>query len=588
MPNPATYSAHTITAIPLAALTASSLNVRKHGAKDIAGLAAMIRAHGLLQPLITRRTGGSYEVIAGARRLKALQLLARESGDEADVPCVVLGDCDDARAIEASLAENISRLPMDEMDQYSAFAALIRQGRSEEEIAGQFGITLLIVKRRLALARLIPDIHRLYRSGEIDAETLKLLTLAPRERQKAYVALLRDPAQNAPPRWQLKAWLLGGAEIDTRRALFDEARYDGDINGDLFGDARYFLDAEQFWRLQNEAIAALKGDLESKGWAGVHVIGPEQPFYPHQWQEVRKADGGLVVVEVKASGAVEVHKGLLGIEEARKVQRSRARAEATGLRPDTLGGDVADANEAPTEAVSERPELSVPLANYVDLVRLSTVRAALLKHPKVALRVVALRFLAASEHVTVGREPMQAAASATHTTVKGLASEATVGEARIAVRELLGLGDDDPLIGSGSVDNRAAALFAKLLGLSDAHVMQIVALAAAETLALGSDLIDTLGAALKADCRKVWTPDPALFDLIRDREVTTAMLTEVIGETAARSYLTDTGRKKKDIICKALAGEGRQKVSDWQPIWMAFPQGSYTERPMTARPPAEA
>ncbi len=228
---------HSLTHLPLGDLHTSALNVRKHGSKAIDSLAASIRSIGLLQPLIVRRNTDGFEVIGGKRRLKALEKIAHDAEPDTDVPdsvpCIVIETDDDATAIEASLAENVERLPMDELDQYTAFAALLAKGRTEDEIADAFGITTVVVRRRLALARLIPDIHRLYRAGEIDGETLKLLTLATKERQKAYVALLRDPDAAPPPRWQLKAWLLGGAEIATSAALFDEAEYRGDIKGDL-------------------------------------------------------------------------------------------------------------------------------------------------------------------------------------------------------------------------------------------------------------------------------------------------------------------------------------------------------------------
>lgn len=69
--------------------------------------------------------------------------------------------------------------------------------------------------------------RRLYRQGEMDAKTLHLLTLATRERQKAWVQLVTDSEQTPPPFWQLKAWLLGGSEISAKAALFDEALYAG-------------------------------------------------------------------------------------------------------------------------------------------------------------------------------------------------------------------------------------------------------------------------------------------------------------------------------------------------------------------------
>ena len=156
--------AHKVRHVPFADLELSQLNVRKHGPKDIAALAAMIRAQGLLQPLIIRQCGERREGIAGARRYRALERIAAEDASAPPtVPCIELAACDDADAIAASLAENIARLPMDELDQYAAFAALVKQGRSEDEIAAEFGVTPLTVKRRLALAKLIPDVQRLYR-----------------------------------------------------------------------------------------------------------------------------------------------------------------------------------------------------------------------------------------------------------------------------------------------------------------------------------------------------------------------------------------------------------------------------------------
>lgn len=66
------------------------------------------------------------------------------------------------------------------------------------------------------------------------------------------------------------------------------------------------------------------------------------------------------------------------------------------------------------------------------------------------------------------------------------------------------------------------------------------------------------------------------------------MLEDMIGKRAAASYLTDTGKRKTEIIQNALAGRNREKVTGWRPRWMAFPQGQYTIRRLTARRPAAA
>jgi ParB family chromosome partitioning protein len=223
--------------VPLTRLVVSKLNVRKHGAKDIASLAASIAAQGLLQPLVVRPFDDKFEVICGGRRTLALRKLNAEGHPDTEwVPCVITG-LDDAAAIAASLAENVERLPMDELDQYDAFAALAKQGQSETDIASHFGITVQVVKRRLALARLIPEVKALYRKGDIEAEELQLLTMAPKERQRAYLTA----GDERPPRWQLKSWLLGGEALATKAALFPLEQYDGPLVSDLFGDEQFFF-----------------------------------------------------------------------------------------------------------------------------------------------------------------------------------------------------------------------------------------------------------------------------------------------------------------------------------------------------------
>ena len=67
-----------------------------------------------------------------------------------------------------------------------------------------------------------------------------------------------------------------------------------------------------------------------------------------------------------------------------------------------------------------------------------------------------------------------------------------------------------------------------------------------------------------------------------------AMLTEIIGDIAARCYLTETRTKKTAIIRKALTGEDRAKVEDWLLRSTHFPMAGYAARPMLAREQAAA
>lgn len=101
--------------IPLEQLKLSTINVRKKGGKEIADLLPSIRSLGILQPLLVRPNCEGFEIVAGQRRFHALTALAAD-GIAEPVPCAIMEDGDDAKAIEASLAENIARLPMDEID----------------------------------------------------------------------------------------------------------------------------------------------------------------------------------------------------------------------------------------------------------------------------------------------------------------------------------------------------------------------------------------------------------------------------------------------------------------------------------------
>lgn len=159
--------------------------------------------------------------------------------------------------------------------------------------------------------------------------------------------------------------------------------------------------------------------------------------------------------------------------------------------------------------------------------------------------------------------------------------------ARPTALTALGLAPGEALI-AGHDGARTLALIDTLMAMSDSDVMRLLAIVVADTLAPGTRLADRLGCALAADVGAQWQPDAAFLDLVRDREVTGALLAEVIGETAAQSYLTDTGRQKKQVILAALGGTGRPKVEAWTPRWLAFPQRQYTPRRLTARPAADA
>jgi ParB family chromosome partitioning protein len=115
-------------------------------------------------------------VVAGDRRLTALKLLAKKKRIAADfeVPCLLVPD---ASARTISLAENLLREQMHPADQFEAFAALVKEGRSIEDIAADFGVSPLVVQRRLKLANVSPRLLADYRAGAVTLEQLMALTI---------------------------------------------------------------------------------------------------------------------------------------------------------------------------------------------------------------------------------------------------------------------------------------------------------------------------------------------------------------------------------------------------------------------------
>ena len=154
-------------------------------------------------------------------------MLAQEADASAEdrssehVPCLVMDDGDDAAAIEASLTENIARLPMDEIDQYRAFSAIKVEGLSVADIAVRFGVTERLVEQRLAIARIIAPISKAYRKGDIQPKDS-----APPHHggnpvsRRIGARSIRATTAMPQPGGALRDWLFGGAQLPLSNALF--------------------------------------------------------------------------------------------------------------------------------------------------------------------------------------------------------------------------------------------------------------------------------------------------------------------------------------------------------------------------------
>lgn len=260
----------------------SKRNVRTTPRQSIPELAASIARVGLLQNLIVilSADGEQYEVVAGDRRLTALKLLAKKKRIAADyeVPCLLVAD---ASARTVSLAENVQRENMHPADQFVAFAALVKEGRPIEDIAGDFGVSPLVVQRRLKLANVSPRLLADYRSGNPGAVTLEqLMALTITDDHAA-----QEAAYYGAPEWQRGASALRDRlterEINASHPLVRFVGLDaytaagGGLRRDLFaeGDAgTYLTDAALLETLVRGKLDAMAEDVRTEGWAWVDAV----------------------------------------------------------------------------------------------------------------------------------------------------------------------------------------------------------------------------------------------------------------------------------------------------------------------------
>ena len=544
--------------IEIANLSVSPANMRAKGkTADIANILPSVRARGVIVPLIVRANGtpDTYEIVAGKRRYHAALAVASEGGEVEPLPCAVMAAGDDAAALEASLIENIARLDPDEVTRWETFTRLVREGRTPKDIALTFGLTGLQVNRTLALGNLLPRIRTLYRRSDIDAATVRHLTLASKARQREWLALLDDESAYCPSGHALKAWLFGGASIPVSAALFDPATYAGEIVSDLFGDERYFADVASFWTAQTAAVEAKADAYREAGWPVV-ILPTGEAFHSWEHERTPKRKGGKVYIAVGQRGDVAIYEGYVTLKEARKL--------AAG---DTIEKPV-------------RPEVSAAIDNYVDLHRHAAMRNAVAGNASVAFRLAVAHMIAGSSLWTVRIEPQRAASDTIAESVETCTSETAFDERRRAVLAILGFDADTPTVTGGyDGDHGVVGVFTKLLPLPDAAVRDVLSIVMAETLEAGSAMIEVLGTLLAVDIARVWQADDALLALVRDREVMSAILTEVAGESVASANEAATAKVKRQIVRDCLAGtNGRAKVRNWVPRWMAFPPSAYTGR----------
>lgn len=271
-------AARRIIAVPLNQLHISPHNARPNDTSDVTELAALLHSQGQLLNLVVHPDEPGYGVADGGRRLRAFELLLSQGRVKAEHPvyCLVT---EDAKALGASVAANSGREPMHPADEFDAFKALVDGGTPVEDIAAQFGVTPLVVRRRLTLARVSPKLIALYRDGDMTLEQLQAFTLTDDHKLQEKVWNSSNYSWERQPHSLREKLTKGTKHTGNDRAarfvgLDAYEATGGRVVRDLFGapDSGYIADGKLMERLAVEKLEAAAQQLRDESWSFVKVV----------------------------------------------------------------------------------------------------------------------------------------------------------------------------------------------------------------------------------------------------------------------------------------------------------------------------
>jgi ParB family transcriptional regulator, chromosome partitioning protein len=338
--------------IPFNKLVLSQSNVRRVKAGvSIEQLAESIAQRTLLQSLNVRAVvdgegneTGMFEVPAGGRRYRALELLVKQKrmSKTQAVPCVVR---EGGIAEDDSLAENDERVGLHPLDQFRAFKTLSDAGLSDEDIAARHFVTPAIVKQRLRLASVSPKLHDIYAEDGMVLEQLMAFSVtADHARQEQVWEIVSRSGYDQP--YQIRRMLTEATvRASDRRARFvgldAYEKAGGGILRDLFehDDGGWLQDVVLLDRLATEKLTAEAEILAKEGWKWISVA-VDLP-YGH------------------ASGLHEV-----GGKPADLTIEEQATIDALNAEQAKLEFDYQDADELPDEVDQRLSEIEAALMTF--------------------------------------------------------------------------------------------------------------------------------------------------------------------------------------------------------------------------------
>ncbi len=154
--------------------------------EKIAELAASIRENGIIQPLIVRKKGKTYEIVAGERRWRA-----SVKAELKEVPCIVR-ELDDEQNMLLAIVENMQREDLNPLEEAEGLNQMIASyGLTQEQVSKSVGKSRPYIANSLRLLKLPEDIRELISEGKLSAgHGRALLSVEDEERQKKITEMI--------------------------------------------------------------------------------------------------------------------------------------------------------------------------------------------------------------------------------------------------------------------------------------------------------------------------------------------------------------------------------------------------------------
>ena len=149
--------------------------------KSLNELASSIKEHGIIQPLVLRRLGDKYEIIAGERRYKAAQLAGLT-----EVPAII-SNIDDNKSAEIALVENVQRRNLNSLEEAKSYKKILdKEGLTQDELAKKIGVSQSTIANKLRLLNLTSEAQDALMNDKIsERHARSLLSVSDPEKQKA-------------------------------------------------------------------------------------------------------------------------------------------------------------------------------------------------------------------------------------------------------------------------------------------------------------------------------------------------------------------------------------------------------------------